>query len=154
MKKRGFTLVELMIVVVVISILAAVSVPRFADLINKSRAGATKGNLGAIRSALYVYYADNEGRYPTGPSGAGCQVIQNALTANVKYLKEWPYSYVVDYHARTDAVACLDTADPYAADPGDDGEWAYVSNSDDNDWGKIMVECYHRDPLGVVWSTY
>ena len=63
-KSRGFTLVELMIVVAIIGILAAVAIPKFAQMLEKSREGATKGNLGAIRSAVSNYYADQQGWYP------------------------------------------------------------------------------------------
>ena len=66
MKKlqSGFTLVELMIVVAIIGVLAAVAIPKFADMLEKSREGATKGNLSAIRSAVSNYYADQQGVYP------------------------------------------------------------------------------------------
>lgn len=63
-KQKGFTLVELMIVVAIIGILAAVAIPKFAQMLEKSREGATKGNLGALRSAVSNYYADQQGWYP------------------------------------------------------------------------------------------
>ncbi|HXC63812.1 MAG TPA: prepilin-type N-terminal cleavage/methylation domain-containing protein, partial [bacterium] len=63
-KEKGFTLVELMIVVSIIGILAAVAIPKFGNMLEKSREGATKGNLGAIRSAVSNYYADQQGWYP------------------------------------------------------------------------------------------
>ena len=62
--RKGFTLIELMIVVAIIGILAAIAIPKFADLINKSKEGATKAGLSSLRSALQVYYGDNEGRFP------------------------------------------------------------------------------------------
>ena len=66
MKKnqKGFTLIELMIVVAIIGILAAIALPKFADMLEKSREGATKGNLTAIRSAMNMYTADQSGAWP------------------------------------------------------------------------------------------
>jgi prepilin-type N-terminal cleavage/methylation domain-containing protein len=63
-KQKGFTLVELMIVVAIIGVLAAVAIPKFADMLEKSREGATKGNLSAVKSAISNYYADQQGVYP------------------------------------------------------------------------------------------
>jgi len=64
LKKRAFTLIELMIVVAIIGILAAVAIPKFADMLEKAREGATKGNVGAIKSAISIYYGDNTGVFP------------------------------------------------------------------------------------------
>jgi len=57
-------MIELMIVVAIIGILAAVALPRFGGMIEKSREGATKGSLGGMRSANCIYYADQSGIWP------------------------------------------------------------------------------------------
>ncbi|MBA3065165.1 prepilin-type N-terminal cleavage/methylation domain-containing protein [bacterium] len=63
--KKGFTLIELMIVVAIIGVLAAVAIPKFADLIRKAQEAACKGQLGAVRSALSIYYGNMEGVWPS-----------------------------------------------------------------------------------------
>lgn len=57
-------MIELMIVVAIIGVLSAIALPRFADMIEKSREGATKGNLVGMRSANCIYYADQTGIWP------------------------------------------------------------------------------------------
>jgi len=64
-KQKGFTMIELMIVVAIIGILAAIALPKFADMIEKSREGSTKGNAGAMKSANSIYYGDFQGVWPT-----------------------------------------------------------------------------------------
>ena len=54
--KKGFTLLELMIVVAIVGLLAAVAIPKYGDLLEKANLGATLGNLASLRSAVSIYY--------------------------------------------------------------------------------------------------
>ena len=68
-KKRnsqwGFTLIELVIVIVVIGILAAAVIPRFTDLSASARAATMQANKSAVQSAYALYIASNSGTQPT-----------------------------------------------------------------------------------------
>jgi prepilin-type N-terminal cleavage/methylation domain-containing protein len=55
--KRGFTLIELVMVIVVISILAAIAIPKFIDLQASAKQANCDGNIATIRSAVAAYYA-------------------------------------------------------------------------------------------------
>src|ERR1044071_9763427 len=83
---KGFTLIELMIVVAIIGMLAAIAIPKFADLVTKSKESAVKGSLGSLRSAVSIYYSDTEGVFPSTSAN-----LSVSLTTGGKYLKDLPF---------------------------------------------------------------
>lgn len=66
--QRGFSLIEIMVVVVIMGILAALVVPNLLDRPDQARAVAAKQDIMAIQQALKLYRLDN-GRYPTEAQG-------------------------------------------------------------------------------------
>jgi MSHA pilin protein MshA len=56
-RQQGFTLIELVMVIVILGILAAFALPRFANLTNDARAASVQGLAGAVKSAAGVVHA-------------------------------------------------------------------------------------------------
>lgn len=67
-KQTGFTIVELLIVIVVIGILAAITIVAFNGIQERARDAKRQSNIQAVAKALEMYYVDN-GRYPNFGSG-------------------------------------------------------------------------------------
>ena len=66
MNRKGFTLVEVLIVVIIIGILAAIGIPQFAASIEKAKGGEARAGLGHLQTGEKVYFAENE-YYSTNP---------------------------------------------------------------------------------------
>jgi general secretion pathway protein G len=68
MRSKGFTLIELMVVLVILGVLAAMIAPRIMDRPDEARVVAAKQDIAAILQALKLYRLDNI-RYPTTEQG-------------------------------------------------------------------------------------
>jgi len=155
MRQRGFTLIELMIVVAIVAILATIAIPKFADLVRKSYEALTKGDLGALRSTIMIYYADRAGNFPN-PTVDGTDTTPGSLgytltTNNGEFIAKTPNFNMPPYHLTGTEV----TVYPNAVV----GVWGYMQPSatppaGSRPYGDIWINCIHTDSLHSTWENY
>ena len=87
---RGFTLIEVMVVIVIIAVLAALIVPKVMSRPDEARVAAAKQDIGAITQALKLYKLDNM-RYPTTEQGLQALVKKPATAPVPENWKENGY---------------------------------------------------------------
>jgi general secretion pathway protein G len=79
-KARGFTLIELMVVLVILGLLAALVVPNVLSRADDAKVTAAKSDIGALMQALKLYKLDN-GRYPQQEQGLQALVVRPSVGA-------------------------------------------------------------------------
>lgn len=131
-KQSGFTIVELLIVIVVIGILAAITIVVYNGVQQKGRDAQRRADLSSLQKSLELYHADNSG-YPICGSASPYQVggsnsyntVDTCLTVALipKYIPKLPrdpvnngsfqYYYAVGYRKTTSIAYINDKTDNY-----------------------------------------
>lgn len=93
--EEGFTLIELVVVIVILGILAATAIPKFIDLSSEAKQAAVEGVAGTLASASAINYAARSVTTSKGVSIATCSAVAGALQGGL------PTSYVITSGAIT-----------------------------------------------------
>ena len=136
--KRAFTLIELMVVVLIIAILAALIVPRVIQRQEDAKRAKAASDISELDAALQQYHLDND-NYPTSEEGLNAlrSAPQSAKNWRGPYLQKpippdpWQHEYVYECPGENGQDF---TVMSYGKDgqPGGDGDNADVTEGDDS----------------------
>jgi len=82
MNRKGFTLIELVMVIVIIGILAAVAIPRFMSLQDEAKVARCQADVGAIRTGISGWYATFHAKGGNTTTSYPCNLSVGACSAN------------------------------------------------------------------------
>ncbi|MDX9754123.1 MAG: prepilin-type N-terminal cleavage/methylation domain-containing protein [bacterium] len=139
---RAFTLIELLIVVAIIGILAAIAVPNFMNAQVRAKYARCLSDMKACQTALETYAVDYSKFPPNALEADNGWGIPKILTTPIPYIATIPTDPFFNYKKDTDT-------DFYEAYVDPRGEGKYFYQEAHNEWAQNMM-----DPLGPKRWTY
>ncbi|MEW6102456.1 MAG: type II secretion system protein [bacterium] len=163
MKNKGFTLIELMVVIAIMGTLLAMLLPRLGLLLDRSREKATGKNLKNIYAAIVEYSEKEYGKFawPTSGDEASNALTNPDLNPEGKPFDKIPYALLRRTLNTGGGGISIDNAEIFSANTRewDDtnpnrnyGGWMYVTLGTYT--GEVFINCSYNDTFGNPYTTY
>ena len=147
--KRGFTLIELMIVISVMAILIGISLPYFKGMQDEGKSAKAAGELHTLTTGIESYYIHHDNQYPSqreaspetdwqsNLTGASPTIVKARLMDPFKATQEYSYvtsdantsEYYLVFSVGPDTTTAISGIDPNGGIEGDKGDDIYITNA-------------------------
>jgi len=170
-KRAGFSLVELVIVIVILGIIAAIAIPRISSGSKNAGESALRANLATLRSAVDWYYGEHKNNFPgaksDGANAANTEkafvnqlILYSDVDGGVSTAKDaahpcGPYlrgsfpTLPVGLNASKATVTVVPDATPLTATPGDGTGWKYSTGT-----GQIIANVTETGADNITYDKY
>jgi prepilin-type N-terminal cleavage/methylation domain-containing protein len=138
-RQTGFTLIELVIIIVALGILASVAIPKYKSIVEESREASCRASLGGLRSGISIYYAraaieTGTAQWPPYDSLRTIGVVMEQAIPRNPYCTNYPDS-IVSVGAGVTKGTLRNGSRPGWVYKQSTGEiWANTNTSGENSW--------------------
>ena len=155
MKRRGFTLVELAIVIAILGILAMYAIPKYQGMVDEARSAQARAQLGTFRSALAIYYAKNSGKFPSLTDVQNGTIFAEGTVPTVEITYGASHTPVKNNTVKNGGTTVPIQSTSISSDPSADGCWIYAVTGDYTQ-ADVRLNSTDTDPANPTkyWYQY
>ena len=142
-KRKGFTLIELVIVIAILGILAMYALPKYQGIVKEARSSEARAQLGSFRSALGIYYAKNHGKFPAYKTAALNYIFADDTVPKVEVTTD--SNGTIKKSNAVEGISSKGTTTEARSKANNDGGWYYDVSSDKTK-AAVIINSKAKDP--------